>query len=123
MVSIPTITLNAVDTGIPNIYNDSTSYTISFQVSNTNPVRYRNGTSGSWQNVPISPSTVGNITSNSTTPFQIQLNDSNGNQQILTLYLNYGIVIPQVPSFSLSNGVIITHSGSNYASVLIQTPS
>lgn len=113
------VTLPAVDTPIPDPYNDSTVYTVLFQYAANNPVQYRNGTSGAFIS-PVNFSTVPNISSNSTNPLQLMLLDNTGAEQVLTVYLEYGIVQPNVPNFSLASGVVITNTGPN--TVTIQTP-
>lgn len=113
------VTLPAVDTSVPDPYNDTTIYSVTFQYAADNPVQYRNGTSGAWIS-PANFSTVGGISSNLTTPLQLLLTDNTGTQQTLTVYLEYAIVQPQVPNFSLASGVVITNTGVNTAT--IQTP-
>lgn len=117
------VVLGTVDTPIPDPFDDPLLYTVTFQYAVTNPVQYRNGTNGAWI-APANGSTVSNIASTSSNPFQLMLMDATGTQQILTVFLKYNVVIPQVPNFELSSGVVITHTAPTPETyVTIQTPS
>lgn len=115
-----TVTLPPVDTPIPDPFADNTVYTVTIQAAGDNPVQYRNSVNGEWIDATSVP--FGGIVSNQTTPFQLKLKNNRGIEDIVTLYLKYNIVVPSGTDFSLSSGIVITHTTPPETHVLIQTP-
>lgn len=104
------VTLSNVDLPIPNPYNDPiTNYQVTISYAPARLVSYRNSTSGAFTNLSSNPQTLTNITSNSTTPLQIKVAPGN---EIYTIYLKYGIVIPSIPDFTTALGIVITQTGA-----------
>lgn len=117
--STPTITINGVDTTIPDVYNDSTEYTVHFSMADNNPVEYNNG--NGWIAASDSDPIYG-VVSNNTQQFQIRLLQTiGGDLNVLTIYLAYGVIIPELPTFAVSSGVQILHIDSS--TVTITTPA
>lgn len=111
------VTLSNVNLPIPNPYNDPTNnYSVEIAYNPGRPVTYRNSTSGPFLSL-TNPQTITNITSNSTKPLQIKVAPGN---EIYTIYLKYGIVIPPTPDFTTALGIVITQTGAT--SFHIATP-
>lgn len=119
------ITLEGVDTLVPNPYEDpTTQYTVTFNFNPTHTnLFYRQGTSGAFLSATNAVPIPGLFSSQeSTKQLQIMCRDENCNYQTLTLYLKYNIVLPQVSDFTLASGITFTH-GSPTTNVTVAIPA
>lgn len=103
------ITLNPIDSTIPNPYDDKTNdYSVTFSYNPKRVVSYRNSLTGNFTTLTSNPQTIAHLTSNTSKPLQIKVAPGN---EIYTIYLKYKIVIPPTADFTTSLGIVITQTG------------
>jgi hypothetical protein len=94
------ITLSAVGTLPTGVFDDPATYDLTLTFTG-GTLGYRQGSTGSFTNIPSSPAPFSNITSTSSNPFQIQYNGS-----IYTIFPKYQFLQPFDQYTTTQNAVV-----------------